>query len=82
MANILGDSINFQLHMLNVLNNESSSKEKLNVLEEKYFSWTENALEKYPLFLWDIRIKQKIEARDEVLFSLIASSSLSKSSSA
>lgn len=82
MASILGDSINFQLHILNILNNEFSSKGKFNVLEEKDFSWTENALEKYPHFLWDTRIKQKIEARDEVLFSLIASSPLSKSLSA
>lgn len=76
---MLGESANFQIRILNVLSDEFSSKDMVDVLEGQYFSWSENTLEKH--FLWNTRIKQKIETRDEILFSLVASSPPSKSPS-
>lgn len=77
---MLGESANFQIRILNVLSDEFSSKDMVDVLEGQYCSWSENTLEKR--FLWKARIKKKIETRDEILFSFVASSPPSKSPSA
>lgn len=80
---VLGrELMDFQIHTLHVLKNEFSSEEIVGVLEGKYFSRTEDSLEEDEHFLRDTEIKQKIETRDEVFFSLIASSPSSKSAPA
>lgn len=79
MTRVLGQPINFQTHTLHVRSNDCSSKEIVGVLEGKYFSWSESSLEEDQHIRRDAEIKQKIETRDEVLFSLIASSPPSKS---
>lgn len=61
----------FPRRTFRVPQNEFSSKEEVDVLEGKHFLRIENTLEKYPRFLQDPGIKQKIETRDKVLFSLL-----------